>query len=572
MMAAVACRAVSAAFLALCLSLTAFAEERIREYRSDITLQADGTLAVTETLQVRVEGKQIQRGIYRDFPTRYRDRFGNFVRVTFRPISVRRNGETEPWHTQDRANGVRLYAGSSGVLLEAGTHVYELTYLTDRQLGFFESHDELYFNVVGNGWLFQIDRAVATVTLPFQVAADRLSLSSYTGRLDSTETAATAEVLDGRRIRFETTRALLPNEAMTIAVGWPKGLVEEPGPWRRIRWFLSDNDAILALLMGLLVPALWYAWAWRRVGRDPRKGVIIPRFEPPEGLSPAACRYVKSMSLHRDAFSAAIISLAVKGYVIIEETNKEFTLQRLPASPGTPLSEGEAAVLESLLPGPGSRIVLEQENHQTFQAAKKALHSALKKEYQGRLFNLNRVYLLPALLMTVLAVITALFLGVSPLAWIVYPVLAVGLHGLFVFLLRSPTRTGRQVMDEIEGFERYLDTGEQQRLERMRSPALTPELFEAFLPYAFALGVENSWCERFAREIPEELKKQSGAYARWYHGPHRGIGSIGHLGTRFGHSFSSAIASASTAPGSSSGAGGGGSAGGGGGGGGGGGW
>ncbi|MEJ2385486.1 MAG: DUF2207 domain-containing protein, partial [Xanthomonadales bacterium] len=135
-----------------------------------------------------------------------------------------------------------------------------------------------------------------------------------------------------------------------------------------------------------------------------------------------------------------------------------------------------------------------------------------------------------------------------------------------------PTPAGRGVMDEIEGFRMYLGTAERDRLDRMRSPELTPEVFEAFLPYAYALEVENDWCNPFAREMPREARDARGYHPAWYSGHLHGLGAVHHLGSGFSSSFSGAIASASTPPGSSSGAGGGGFSGGGGGGGGGGGW
>ena len=118
----------------------------------------------------------------------------------------------------------------------------------------------------------------------------------------------------------------------------------------------------------------------------------------------------------------------------------------------------------------------------------------------------------------------------------------------------------------------YLDTAEQDRLDRMQSPQLTPEVFETFLPFAFALGVENNWCDQFARGFPEELAVRGGYHPAWYVGNRSGLSALGHIGNEFSSSFSSAIASSSSPPGSSSGSGGGGSSGGGGGGGGGGGW
>lgn len=76
-------------------------------------------------------------------------------------------------------------------------------------------------------------------------------------------------------------------------------------------------------------------------------------------------------------------------------------------------------------------------------------------------------------------------------------------HVVFFFLLRAPTPLGRKAMDEIEGFRTYLAAAEGDRLDRMTSPERTPALFEAYLPYALALGVENRWSAKFSGEIHE---------------------------------------------------------------------
>ena len=56
--------------------------------------------------------------------------------------------------------------GDANVGLNPGEHTYSLRYRSDRQIGFFASRDELYWNVTGNGWAFPIDSASATVRLP----------------------------------------------------------------------------------------------------------------------------------------------------------------------------------------------------------------------------------------------------------------------------------------------------------------------------------------------------------------------------------------------------------------------
>ena len=68
------------------------AQERILAYDSTVSVNADGSLDVEERIRVRAEGSNIRRGIYRDFPTRYRDRYGNRVVVDFTVQSVLRDG------------------------------------------------------------------------------------------------------------------------------------------------------------------------------------------------------------------------------------------------------------------------------------------------------------------------------------------------------------------------------------------------------------------------------------------------------------------------------------------------
>ena len=547
------------------------ADERILDYQSDILIHTDGKLTVSETIRVRSEGQDIRRGIYRDFPTRYKDRHGNHYRVDLKVLDVMRNGAPEPFHTEDRSNGVRIYIGSAERMVGNGIHEYRLRYQTRRQLGFFENYDELYWNVTGNGWLFPIDHAGARIELPAGVRRDDLRTSFYTGPQGAQGREAQSDIVNERTVAFETTQGLQAHEGLTVAVGWPKGIVEQPTIAERIIYFLQDNGSALVLLIGLLAPLGWYLWAWGRFGRDPEKGVIIPLFKPPTGLTPAGCSYILNMSFGKQAFAAAVVSLGIKGYLEIEEQDKAFTLRRKSHPGPDTTSKGERALLERLFEN-GSEIELDQKNHRAFIKARSELKQALRAEHLGRVFKLNSIYVLPAMLLTIVAGLIAAALQGGHFVWIAYTVLSILLHLVFLFLLRAPTPAGRQIMDEIEGFKMYLDTAEQDRLDLMKSPQLTPEVFETFLPYAFALGVENTWCERFARELPEELAKSGGYKPGWYSGHHDRLGALSHLGSEFNSSFSSAISSASSPPGSSSGSGGGGSSGGGGGGGGGGGW
>ena len=131
-----------------CAPLPVHADERILSYDSTITVNRDGTLEVSEAISVRAEGKNIRRGIYRDFPTTYPRAGGGKVVVGFDFQSATRDGKKEPWHTENLSNGVRVYLGSASRTVPRGEHTYVLVYRTDRQMGYFADHDELYLSLI----------------------------------------------------------------------------------------------------------------------------------------------------------------------------------------------------------------------------------------------------------------------------------------------------------------------------------------------------------------------------------------------------------------------------------------
>ena len=144
----------------------ASAQETITAFHADIALSGDGGMLVTETIDAVSAGDRIKRGLYRDIPLTSVDADGRLQRVDFSLVSVRRDGESEPWHSQSIPNGVRIFTGDADVYLKNGPHRFAITYQTARQIRFFKDHDELYWNATGNGWDFPIGKASATVTLP----------------------------------------------------------------------------------------------------------------------------------------------------------------------------------------------------------------------------------------------------------------------------------------------------------------------------------------------------------------------------------------------------------------------
>ena len=612
---------LAAALIGLLLSAAALAQEQILRFDSAIRVLPDSSMQVTETLRVRAEGKQIRRGIFRDFPTDYRDRVGNRIRVGFDVLAVTRDGVPEPFFTERYANGVRVYIGREDRQLPPGEYEYAISYQTNRQLGYFADHDELYWNVTGNGWAFPILRASASISLPGRVPRSSMAIEGYTGPAGSAGRDFSAQLDADSRAFIRSTRALQPGEGLTVVVSWPKGVVAEPSAMQRAAWLLGDNRGLAIAFGGLGLLAAYLFLAWSRFGRDPPAGPVFPHYEPPTGLSPGACRYVMEMAHDHQAFSAAVLNLAAKGYLKIHQgrgaaldaatdgtvfdraraqlspdqqrvlgplldmaedafdkyDDDTFILEQTSPLRGLPaLGPGEKALLDRLFEG-GSYLVLTNKQHKIVRAALRDHEAALKKHYQRVNFLTNAGLVAPAVLIAAVSLILVLASGQeSPFA--IFAVFAaIPLIIWFLRLIKAPTPAGRRLMDRIEGFRLYLSVAEGDELSRIEgiagpSPEKTTALFEQFLPYAVALDVDQPWAAQFESLFRRISAEQGSEYRPgWYVG-RRSFGSASGFTSSVTGALGTAISASSTPPGSSSGGGGGGSSGGGGGGGGGGGW
>ncbi|HEX8840873.1 MAG TPA: DUF2207 domain-containing protein [Sphingomicrobium sp.] len=381
-------RAVPA--LLLLLATPAYAEERILRFLSDVQVEKDSSLEVTETIDVRAEHIDINHGIFRDFPTRYKGPHGSQVRVGFTFQGAILDGMPVPASVGTLSNGVRIKVGDPDKLVDIGEHRYVLRYRATRQIGRFPNYDELYWNATGNGWMFPIDVAEARIRLPQAVRLGQRA--AYTGPQGST--ASNAEVIDEKpgEISFRTTQPLGAYEGLTVAVAFPKGVVEAANSTSRFMDWLADRGPPAVGVLALLGLLGFYYVAWQRAGRNPRAGTVVPIFEPPVDLTPAGMRYVLKMGPDNRGFAAALVDMGIRGHVrLVEEERgllwgKQMRLERLPGI--NPLPREEEAALDQLCSA-GESILMKQENHAKFSSAKNALAQVLKTGYEGRLFNRN---------------------------------------------------------------------------------------------------------------------------------------------------------------------------------------
>ena len=129
--------AAIAALLAIPIPQAAAADERILSFDSQIAIQPDGKLDVTETIHVRAENVAINHGIFRDFPTRYDAPGGRRVKVGFDLVSTWLDGQPEPANVEALNNGVRIRIGSADRTVSPGEHSYTIRYHATRMIGRF---------------------------------------------------------------------------------------------------------------------------------------------------------------------------------------------------------------------------------------------------------------------------------------------------------------------------------------------------------------------------------------------------------------------------------------------------
>lgn len=563
--------------LALVLPASALAMEQILHYAIEVDVRADGSLDVAEHIHVRAEGSQIRRGLYRDFPTRYVDRVGNRVVVGFDVLGVERDGRPEPWFTERLFNGVRINTGNDDFLPRLpGEYRYTLRYRTTRQLGFFPTHDELYWNAIGTGWVFPIAAADVTVRLPAPLTAADLALEAYTGPAGAQGRDYSARVGAPGVAHWKLTRALEPYEGLTIVLGFPKGLVAEPSQGQRLLWLLSDNLGVLVALGGCAALLVFCIGRWRRMGRDPKPGTIIARYTPPEDRSPAELRYLlREGRYDTRCMTADLLTMAVAGQIAIEREDRmlfrdRWRLDRLREGGPKEGYTTARALVRNLLPVGATTLELDQKNATRLQRARKAHLDSLQRRLHGSHFNHNRSNASIPFVITIFTAMAALLLSGGGGVPIIIAICAAMMAGsaLFSKLIKAPTREGRRLMDEAEGLRLYMRVAERDELRRLGAPGEPPLLdaqrYEALLPFAIALDVEEAWTRNFTAAVGAAAAAASAAGLAWY----RGGGDLGSMAQAIGGGLNSSIASASSPPGSSSGGGGGGSSGGGGGGGG----
>lgn len=475
--------------------------------RFDVELQvlSGGELLVTETVSPRFEGAW--NGIERLIPIEYRTPQGFNYRLLLDRVSV----------TDEQGTPLRFESGRErhyqnfriwipGATDATGTFV--LKYLVRNGLKFFEDHDELYWNVTGDEWDVPIEQASVRIILPPQATGVRAQ--AFTGAYGAREQAATVTIL-GSGIEMRMTRPLGFREGLTAVVGWDKGLVAAPTLFDHIRIALVSNWPLGIPLLVFL--AMYYLWSTR--GKDPRLRPIAVRYEPPDRLTPAEVGTLVDESPDTRDLTATLVDLAVRGYLRISERKAEHLFglwssmdyvfhPMRPRGDWAALPAFERLLLEALFRDSEAGDVALSSLENRFYRSLPAIHDAIfdslqtRRYYSQRPDRVKQGYLVGGLIFGMLLTFGLAALadhwGLAPLTFLLTGLLSGLIVAGFGRIMPARTQQGAGALEGVLGFEEFLTRVEADRFDRVIK---TPELFEKFLPYAMALGVEKNWAGAF---------------------------------------------------------------------------
>lgn len=553
------------------------AQERslaIERFTAAIVVERDASMQVEETITARFTGSW--NGIYRSIPVKYRTSQGLNWTLGVRILGATdQDGTPLRVETKRERHYLKVKMWVPGA--QNATRTITLRYRATNGLRFFEEHDELYWNITGDEWDVPVGMATARIELP--PGASGLRTMAYTGVYGSTAQDAVVEA-NGSTVRIATRRPLGYREGLTAVIGWNKRLVTEPAATAKAAGVVASNWPLL-----IPIPVFFLAFAiWRRRGKDPMRLPVTVRYEPPTGLTPGEAGTLIDNEADLRDITATLVDLAVRGYLRFEERDsrkllgligsREYILERLDPPSGTPaLAPHEQLVFDGVFSGRGNSVLLSRLQDEFYTAIphiKTSIFDRLlgRGFYRARPDRVRAGWMVGGAMAGLAIAVAGIALGgrflLTPVPFVIAGAIVAVILLIFGAIMPARTEVGARALEAVLGFEEFLTRVEAEHLKRVIVGH--PEMFDKYLPYAMAFGVEKKWARAF-----------EGIYTQpptWYVGPAFTHFSVGHLSSSLTSFTREAGSTFTSSPRSSSGSGfgGGGSSGGGGGGGGGGGF
>ena len=471
--------------------------EQIVSYDVAIAVQHDASMLVTEQI-VYDFGGQDRHGIIRQIPVlrAYNKRYDRYYPVDVRSVT---SLDAPAQYTVNYTGDIVTIKIGDFNQTVTGVHIYRLTYLIRSGMDGYADHDELYWDAIGDQWDVPIGHATVRVTTP----AAPTRAACWAGPHGSVSQCEQADIAD--RVATFTQSGLGPHEGLTVAVSIPKGVIAAPHPELQERPSQHQAFALTPVTAGVsggLLAVLAIAGALV-LGRGRRRQTVMEP-APPGDLRPGqAGTLLDGVANPRDV-TATIVDLAVRGYLLIEDTgedegSQDWRLVRLGQTDG--LLDYERLLLDGLfLTAEKDTDVqsvrlyeLGTEFASQLERAQDALYADVtdrgwfttRPDQARRRWRTIGGYLFVGGVLAVIVAATASDFGLVPI-----PLALAGLV-LVAGAGSMPVRTaaGTAMADRVAGFRQYLMT----MAAAQAHPAGPPGTLYDYLPYAIAFDCTGQW-------------------------------------------------------------------------------
>ncbi len=351
------------------------------EYNVTMDVAKDNSFLMKE--EIKVSYTEPRHGLYRYIPltgTAYSQVDGKVVEQKYKMKVENVSVEGYEYQVYEENGNVVIQIGSPNYLVE-GDQNYVISYRVRLYDDGIDGYDSLYYNVIPNGWGTSIEASTIIINMPKEF--DPLKAEFLAGAYGATDSGAVKWTTSGNQLAGTTVRPLQLGEGVTFRVVLPEG------------YFTGEMNTNWALLLMLLLcvaaPALslllWFAF-----GRDP-KVVQTVEFYPPEGISPAEVGYVVDGIVDEKDLVSLVIYFAEKGYLSIEETEKDEFILIKKKEMGDEAKIYESTFFEGLfnLRDSVTLIELQGDFYDSFQVSSVQLKAHFTKNKENRIFTQNSI-------------------------------------------------------------------------------------------------------------------------------------------------------------------------------------
>lgn len=513
-----------------------------KTFNSDIVINQDSTMDVTDTMGLDCTDIPNKHGIFYMIPTFYQKTGTEKITtpIILKSITDEQGGEYN--YTSSESNGILTWKIGDANTLITGINTYAVKYSVKNSIRFDSpGFDEFYWNIIGNFWPIDSDQYTARITFPAGITKNNvIEINKYDGAREQKDSGITIyKWAEPNVIRIDSQRGLKAKEGVTLSVTFPKNIISQP-----VLTFWEKYGAMILGFALLLIPIIIFLACltlWWKYGRDIGPGrAVAPEFEIPDKRNPMEMStFMDNGNLKSSAISAAIVNLAVQGYMKIDTIPKQGMFSSADTKlirtnkALTSLSDAETKLVDDLF-GSSNEVLLSDLRNQFYKNISSLKEANFNKLSAENLFEKKGF----GLQTTMIAIAAIWFFGLFFAPAIIqvpvfYVISVISIVILFVFGMLMPKRSpeGEELLWKIKGFKMYMTTAEKYRQKFNEKE----NIFEKFLPYAMLFGITGLW-----------ISKMKQLYGERYFNAYHPIWYVGYVGNFNIDSFSSQISSLSS--------------------------